>query len=110
MIIKDVNGDKLSLTKTTLEEVTGMIGGPDSFQSWIILSELRDKITAQPHETNGVVQLYCPTCPNNKCMDVDYDLTLFVIGCRVFSPETFAKILNAAGVKPVRKPAKKGKK
>jgi hypothetical protein len=105
VIIKDVKGKKLNLSKTRLREVRGMA---DPYPCWVVLSELRAVVKAGINE----VQLHCSICPQGNCIKVNYSPETFTIGCRTFSPETFMKILKAAGVKPVRKtkPAKKARR
>jgi hypothetical protein len=103
MIIKDVNGEKLNLSTTRLREVAGMI---DPYSTWVLLSELRLAAQAGLNE----VQLHCKICPQGNCIKINYSPDIFAIGCRTFSPATFAKILKAAGVrktKPVKKVARK---
>ena len=99
MIIKCVNGGKLELSKTKLTEVTGFIADP----YFLKLSSLR-KLKGQ----YGYVTIYpCPgtitaaNFPQGPVTECDPDTR--TIGCRTFSPTTFAKILKAAGVKVARK-------
>ena len=97
MIIKDVNGGKLSLTKTILKEVTGFICNP----YFLDLADLKKtkgeeglvRIRAVPVE----IRVLFP-----RGMKVEFTPSKYEIGCRTFSPETFAQILKAAGVKTAK--------
>jgi hypothetical protein len=89
MIIKDINGGKLALTKTTLTEVTG---GAVERNKWAL--KLRDLKEGFPVIERGV--LY-------RTDDVYGDVTGFIcydpekrrIGCRWFSKKVFTVIQKA---------------
>ena len=94
MIIKCSKGGKLELSKTKLTELTGFRVEP----YYVLLKDLRKKNFLVRCVRNEYKIYYSleETGPNS-------------IGCRHFSPATFAKILKAAGIKEKRKPAKKKK-
>lgn len=103
MIIKDLRGGELELSKSLLTEVTGYYSEP----YFVKLRDLR--------ASGGGIAIYPVSHPQDPLSE-QFSTATCTIGCREFSPATFAKILKAAGVKPVRKtdkkrkPAKKGKK
>jgi hypothetical protein len=95
MIIKDVNGGKLQLSKDRLEEVSGELYPPIKYH--VLLKDVnraKNRIKLRRVGSKGFTVAFVPQG--------------FTIGCREFSPATFAKILKAAGVK-TRKPAKRKK-
>jgi hypothetical protein len=113
VIIKDkFYGDDLKLLKDRLLETVGHQSG---YPYYVLYEDLRAAVKEKAYEIwvhgKGMTGL-----PNN--VHVHFSRKDRKIGCRTFSPATFAKILKAAGVKPKavrktdkkRKPAKKGKK
>jgi hypothetical protein len=107
MIIKDVNGGRLELTKTRLLESYGAHALP----RYLELSDLR---ASHIGKLDDVVITRIDKLSSGNSMSIAYEPKKHTIGCRTFSPAAFAKILKAAGVvrktDKKRKPAKKGKK
>ena len=96
MIIKDVIGGKLRLTKDRLEEVTG--GMYTSVKYYALFKNIKKAVRA--------VRIVSSDPTVGKGFNVHFSAKQFEIGCRTFSPATFAKILKAAGVKVARKKKK----
>ena len=107
MIIKDLDyGHDLRLLKGRLEETISNIS---MYPYHVLFSDLRAAVKARKGfvTINGKDMMGIPNAVN-----VALSLKHHKIGCRTFSPETFAKILKAAGVrkkKPTKKVARKGK-
>jgi len=100
MIIKDVDGYRLSLTKTKLIEVDHRSVNPyHAFLSDILKSYVAGCVTdlrihgkdADGSWWNGKIGYPASIDPKERR-----------IGCRRFSPETFEKILKAAGIKTAK--------
>jgi len=93
MIIKDVTGEDHRLTKTFLAETVGHASGyPFRAKLMAIKNAMaRKTYVIQVYGRDG---LGSPHKPFVTFYPKDY-----TIGCRTFSPATFAKILKAAGVK-----------
>lgn len=112
MIIKDVNGLKLSLTKTRLTEVDTIDLGCPGY--YLPLQNLLEPSTSLDDEGNPCSRVLILLKEKDLYWDphpeVIYDPVKFKIGCRTFSPATFAKILKAAGVRKTNKVARKKKR
>jgi hypothetical protein len=89
MIIKDINGEKLALTKTTLTEVTGEVM-PN--YKWAL--KLRDLKKAFPVIERDVLYR-TDEAYGDIVGDITYDPQNRRIGCRTFGKKVFAKILKA---------------
>jgi hypothetical protein len=88
MIIKDIKGGKLSLTKTKLTEISG-----EAIKGWrwyLLLSTLK---SAKNHEDMSIFPLFAWDYPGVARLYVENNR----IGCRTFDKVTFDKILKAAG-------------
>jgi hypothetical protein len=95
MIIKGLNGKKVSLSKTGVKEIL-----PDhQYARHFKWSDIN----------GNKIQLHCKICSNGECANVELNRKLRAIGCFRFSPADFAKILKAAGIKTAkaRKPRKR---
>lgn len=116
MIIKDVNGEKYRLTKDRLAH----FGSGSSIEFFILLTDLQakpqllgnDDLLAHGEVDHVAVWVQLRTVNEDDSEDsgwVKVPVENNRIGCRTFSPATFAKILKAAGVKPkaVRKTKRK---
>jgi hypothetical protein len=96
MIIKDINGEKLALTKTTLTEVTGEVM-PN--YKWAL--KLRDLKKAFPVIERGVLyrtdEAYGDMEEWNPKVvgHITYNPQNRRIGCRTFSKKVFAAIRKA---------------
>jgi hypothetical protein len=108
MIIKCVAGEKLELSDTRLTEL-GDVNPSGCLPRYLKLKDLR---AAWKKGYVKVIRVMPTFGGGILTTDVPFEPEIFKIGCRTFSPAAFAKILKAAGVKPVRKtkPAKKRKK
>lgn len=97
MIIKDSTGDDHELSDTRLSETIGHASG---YPYHLKLTDLK----AAVKEKAGVVLVHghCGLGRQNSTT-VTFEPKKRRIGCRVFSPEVYAKILKAAGVKKARK-------
>ena len=102
MIIKNKRGEKLELSDQKLTQIDYPYDG--SCSRYLLLRELREVLTLREKFVTVFRVNDNDACP--------VDLGKNRIGCCLFSPATFAKILKAAGIKPVRKTNKpaKGKK
>ena len=102
MIIKDIKGGKLRLTKTKLTEISG-----EAIKGWrwyLLLSTLKSAknheymsiFCAKNHEDMSIFSL-----PKHRTWNYPGIARLYVennrIGCRTFDKVTFDKILKAAG-------------
>jgi hypothetical protein len=116
MKIQDLAGNEYELTKDKLSHLED----EDVIAFFIRLAELRakpyllmnDDLLAHGEVDHAAVWVQLRTVNDGGEEDsgwVKVPVENNRIGCRKFSPATFAKILKAAGVK-TRKPAKKGKK
>jgi hypothetical protein len=104
MIIRDVRGDQLSLTKIKLSE-------KENHQSQYPFHVLLSAVRSAYKTKSSIIKIIGKNATGgHNCVIGDFRRDIYKIGCRYFSPATFAKILRAAGIKPARKPAKKGKK
>lgn len=104
MIIKDVDGRELELTKNKLVEIDKLRAGYTAF--YTTFGSIRK--THKGYAKNPKFYYHTIRCVN--CNDREHIALLSYcveksrnIGCREFSPATFAKILKAAGVKPAAK-------
>lgn len=101
MIITDLKGGKLRLTKTTLTELTGTAVPGDK---WTLdLTELtKDGATSMPVESQSkrCVELFLHRIDRDLHGRVTGACTLDTahlrIGCRVFTIRTFGRIMRAA--------------
>ena len=95
MIIKDLNAQEYNVTKTRIYELPLI-----KLSRYVIFSELRDAWGSgdTPVRYRGDARENGPTYLGDYGPDS--------LGCRTFSPATFAKILKAAGVKVARKKKK----
>ena len=100
MIIRDRNGEQLSLTKNRLSEIKG--SHRSKFPFYVLLKDLRESYVADKetelliHGKDSMGRAWRPGYPTQL------DPYTFTIGCRTFSPETFAQILIAAGIKTAK--------
>jgi hypothetical protein len=86
-VVPDVKGGRLLLTKTTLTELTGYRYGPFRMS----LGSLRLR---RPGATVYATASAVRNTVQHAWINIDYDEC--VIGCRMFSVRTFAKILKMA--------------
>jgi hypothetical protein len=91
VIIKDIYGGELNLTKTRLTEVSG--GSTGTAKYYLKLSSL-------PLRKNGEITIRLtsgenPYEYNDRC-NVSMDSEELSIGCREFDTDTFNQILKAA--------------
>jgi hypothetical protein len=103
MIIKDVYGKKLSLTKTKLTEI-------DHESLYPFYAPLENIRASYRRGRMTRLRIYGKDGSGHEWRQgfpTGLHPNSYRIGCREFSPEVFAKILKAAGVKPVRKTDKK---
>jgi hypothetical protein len=102
VIIKDLAyKESHRLTKTRLSEPISHVTG---YPWYALLKDIRISF----HKQTGLVRVYGRDgygC-KHKCF-VDFFPDKQKIGCRVFSPVNFAKILKAAGVRKTNKKPKK---
>jgi hypothetical protein len=100
MIITDVDGYRLSLTKTKLIEVDHLSVNPyHAFLSDILKSYVARRITdLRIHGKDAGGSWWGGKIGYPAFIDPKERR----IGCRRFSPETFAQILKAAGVKTAK--------
>jgi hypothetical protein len=95
VIIKDVNGGTLRLSKTRLTEVTGQTA---HLRYFLLLKDLRASeeplLNTTEHHTGKNYQPW---------IDAKIKPENFSIGCRTFSEKVFKQIMRAAGVKVARK-------
>lgn len=114
MIVECKAGGKLYLSKTKLRELTG-----EAFKGakyYMLLADFKkayempepDISWSVPREV--LIHLPKPVSNLNSHPKVDLDIKKRRIGCRRFTLATFAKILEAAGIKPVRKTKSRRKK
>ena len=93
MIIKDIQGDKLTLTKTQLIETKGNYS---VYPFRLNLADLRKEYTAGYF----CIRVYGKdACGLDNKVCVGCDASSRELGCRRFSPEVFAKIIKAAGIR-----------
>lgn len=102
MIIQDLDfGDDLKLLKDRLVET---IGHQSGYPFYVLFSDIRQAVKSD----SAAIQVHGRSLsgsPNHPY--VAFSSLNQRIGCRTFSPETFTKILKAAGVKVARKKGKK---
>lgn len=90
MIIKDLEGKKLSLTKTQLRELSP----GESF--FIFLEDLRSTRGAVLHMDMDICWDHKPGNRPTGYTRVTANKAKHTVGCHKFAPEVFAKILKAA--------------
>lgn len=102
MIIEDLKGKKYEISKTRIRELPLV-----ALSRYVLFSELRASLSEKSRDTPVRYRGESTEPEPNYLMD----LGPTNLGCREFSPEVFAKILKAAGVrKTKRKPVKKARR
>jgi hypothetical protein len=88
MIIKDIDGGELELTKTRLTEISG--GTSEPFKYYLLLKNLKP--------TSVTIRLTYKKNPDGYRTPYPAQVhRIFCrIGCRTFSPTTFNQIMKAA--------------
>ena len=105
MIITDIQGDKLNLTKTQLIETKSQYS---AYPFLLNLSDLKKSYSVLSFD---VLVYGKDMLGNPHKVKVDSSGRLRKLGCRYFSPVAFAKIIKAAGIviAPARKAKRKAK-